>query len=147
MLNYSHGHASEAQRNFWTMNTVYQTRMHTSMLALALLSLTAIGSRSFHNSTSHPGDAETLYFSQCAGCHGRDGKGYGPAAWRLPVPIHSFTDCDWMSMMSDATLFLIIKEGSSSAGFPAGMPAADGRLSYDEIARLVHYVRKFCAGK
>jgi len=118
------------------------------MLTLPLLSLTTAGSpRTFHYGPSHRADAETLYFSHCAGCHGRDGKGHGPAARDLPVPIHSFTDCDWMSMMSDATLFLIIKDGSSSAGFPAGMPATDGRLSYDQIARLVHYVRKFCAGE
>jgi mono/diheme cytochrome c family protein len=129
------------------MNTANQRRMRTLMLTL-LLAVTGIERpRSFRDIVSHRADAEGLYLSQCAGCHGRDGKGKGPDVWRLPVSIHSFRDCDWMLLMSDATLFLIIKEGSSSAGFPAGMPAGDGKLSYDQIAQLVHYVRTFCLAK
>lgn len=39
-----------------------------------------------------------------------------------------------MSMMSDATIFVAIKDGAAAAGFPAGMPAFVGTLSYDQIA-------------
>jgi mono/diheme cytochrome c family protein len=130
------------------MESVYQRRMRTLILALPMLSLTAANSPpNLNSNASRPADAKALYSGQCAGCHGRDGKGNGPAAWQMRVRLHSFTDCGWMSMMSDATLFLIIKDGSSAAGLPAGMPANAGRLNYDEIVQLVHYVRKFCAGK
>jgi mono/diheme cytochrome c family protein len=96
---------------------------------------------------THLFTAQALYQSQCAHCHGRSGEGDGPEAARLPVHLHSFADCGWMSMMSDATIFLVIKDGAAAAGFPAGMPAFGGTLGYDQIVALVHYVRGFCAGK
>jgi mono/diheme cytochrome c family protein len=52
-----------------------------------------------------------------------------------------------MSMMSNATLFLIIKDGSSAAGLPPDMPAYGMRLNQDEIEQLIEYVRKFCVEK
>lgn len=52
-----------------------------------------------------------------------------------------------MSMMSDATIFLVIKDGAAAAGFPVGMPAFGGTLGDDQIVALLHYVRGFCAGK
>jgi mono/diheme cytochrome c family protein len=127
------------------METAYRRRMRALILAFPLWSLTAAAGTP-PTLVSRPSDSAGLYFGHCAGCHGRDGKGDGPAAWQLRMRPHSFTDCGWMSMMSDATLFLIIKNGSSAAGFPAGMPANDGRLNDDEITQLVHYVRRFCSG-
>ncbi len=47
--------------------------------------------------------------------------------------------------MSDATLFLAIKEGGAEIGMRPAMPAFGARLSNDEIAALVHLVRSFCA--
>jgi cytochrome c len=109
--------------------------MRSLVFALWLSSLVgATGPVSTASGSLQVADAQASYLRHCAGCHGRDGKGDGPNARRLPVPIHSFTDCDWMSMMSDAVLFLIIKEGSSSAGFPAGMPASRGTLNDDQVA-------------
>jgi mono/diheme cytochrome c family protein len=52
-----------------------------------------------------------------------------------------------MQMMSDATLYLVIKNGSTAAGFPPGMPAFDGTLDSDKIAALIHYIRSFCSGE
>jgi hypothetical protein len=92
-------------------------------------------------------DAEVLYLKHCARCHGRTGKGNGLAARQLPVPLHSFTDCGWMSMMSDSTVFLIIQNGSSAAGFPPGMPADGAKLNRYQIRQLIQYIRKFCSGK
>ncbi|MGA7870284.1 MAG: c-type cytochrome [Candidatus Binatus sp.] len=116
--------------------------------ALPLLSLTA-GARAadLNPDAAHPLTAQTLYQSQCAHCHGRSGQGDGPEAPQLQVHLRSFTDCGWMSMMSDATIFLVIKDGAAAAGFPAGMPAFGGTLGYDQIVALVQYVRGFCAEK
>jgi mono/diheme cytochrome c family protein len=116
--------------------------------ALSLLSLTAAASAADVNpAAAHPVAAQTLYQSQCAHCHGRSGQGDGPGAAQLHAHLHSFTDCGWMSMMSDATIFLVIKNGAAAAGFPAGMPAFGETLGDDRIVALVQYVRGFCAGK
>jgi len=46
--------------------------------------------------------------------------------------------------MSDATLFLVISEGSEAGGFRTGMPAFGNKLSYAQIVSLIRYVRSFC---
>jgi len=88
--------------------------------------------------------AESLYASHCAQCHGRSGKGDGPRAARLKTHIHSFADCDWMAMRSDATLFLIITKGRGAIGLPPEMPSFDGSLDSRQITELIGYVRRFC---
>jgi len=52
-----------------------------------------------------------------------------------------------MQMMSDATLYLLIKEGAATVGFPPGMPAFGEKLGYDQIAALARFVRSLCAGQ
>ncbi len=47
--------------------------------------------------------------------------------------------------MSNATLFLAIKNGGGAIGIRASMPAFGDRLTNDEIAGLVSYIRGFCA--
>lgn len=51
-----------------------------------------------------------------------------------------------MRMMSDATLFLAIKNGGQAVGLRADMPAFGGRLSDEDISDLVLYIRNFCGG-
>lgn len=126
--------------NLWCFRTLVP--------ALTLLSLTAAaGAEDVNPDEAHALTAQTLYQSQCAQCHGRSGEGDGPEAPQLRVHLRSFADCGWMSMMSDATIFLVIKDGATAAGFPAGMPAFGGKLGYDQMVELVKYVRAFCAGK
>jgi mono/diheme cytochrome c family protein len=122
-------------------------RLHSVIFALWLSSLMGATRPCTVYGSVEVADARASYLRHCATCHGRDGKGDGPNARSVPVRIHSFTDCNWMSMTSDAVLFLIIKEGSSSAGFPAGMPPSQGILDDEQIAQLVGYVRKFCSTK
>ncbi len=49
-----------------------------------------------------------------------------------------------MTMMSDASIFLVIKEGGTAEGFDGEMPAYGGTLNSDQIAALIKYVRGFC---
>ncbi len=47
--------------------------------------------------------------------------------------------------MSNATLFLAIKNGGGAIGISPSMPAFSGHLTNDEMAGLVSYIRGFCA--
>ena len=85
-----------------------------------------------------------LYLKYCTRCHGKSGKGDGPQMAGLSFRPHSFADCGWMEMRSDAILFLLIKDGSGVIGLPPAMHGFGDRLDTDQIASLVRYVRSFC---
>jgi hypothetical protein len=92
------------------------------------------------------GDARTAYLTYCASCHGKSGRGDGPRVKSLGTKPHAFDDCSWMSMMSDATIFLTIKGGGAAVGLESDMPAFRNKLSNDKVAALVTYIRRFCTG-
>lgn len=92
---------------------------------------------------NNPGASE-LYLKHCARCHGKSGQGNGPQAARFPFRLHSFADCAWMEMRSDAVLFLLIKSGTAAVGLPPQMPAFAAHLDNQQIAELVRYVRSIC---
>jgi mono/diheme cytochrome c family protein len=97
---------------------------------------------------SSPGPSgRELYLKYCARCHGKSGRGDGPQTASLSFRPHSFADCGWMEMRSDAVLFLLIKDGSGIIGLPPAMHGFGDRLGTDQIAALVRYVRSFCQGK
>jgi mono/diheme cytochrome c family protein len=83
-----------------------------------------------------PQVASQIYSTQCARCHGTLGLANDPDARALHHRPHSFADCDWMSLMSDATLYLIISQGGAAIGLSSEMPAFNGKLTYDQIAAL-----------
>jgi mono/diheme cytochrome c family protein len=89
-------------------------------------------------------NARDLYMTDCAECHGSLGKGDGPRARDLKTEIHSFADCDWMSMRSDATLFLVIQQGSGAVGLPPEMPGFSSKLDDTRISDLIAYIRSTC---
>ena len=83
-----------------------------------------------------------IYLEQCAGCHGKSSS-TDTQVNTLHRQVRCL-DCSRMKLMSDATLFLIIKEGAAAAGFQSGMPAFANELSYDQIIELIGYIRTFC---
>ena len=96
------------------------------LLAAAILSMSIFASAQ---------NAETLYKSKCAACHGPDGAGattmgkkLGAKAFRAPE----------VSKLSDAELFDITKNGKNK------MPAYDKKLTDDQIKDLIKYIRNLC---
>ncbi len=71
-------------------------RVHLAVLSfaavmlLALIGLPALGQKPAVKTTTAPPTSATsgaeMYASYCAACHGKDGKGNGPAAQALKVP-------------------------------------------------------------
>lgn len=92
----------------------------------------------------HPGKAP--YDRWCAGCHGVDGDGRGPAAeWMLPRP-RDFTRAQYQirttqpeALASDADILRMINDGMPGTA----MPGWRDRLSRAERDALVDYLKTF----
>jgi len=83
--------------------------------------------------------AVDLFMSNCARCHGADGRGDTPLGHTYNAP--DFTDPGWWEKHSQITntrsLISIVSHGKG------GMPAFGKKLERSEIKLLVNYVRHF----
>jgi mono/diheme cytochrome c family protein len=80
--------------------------------------------------------AKTLFGERCARCHGADGRGQTVLGGMLGVP--DFTDEKWWKEeRTDKELVTAVTNGKDE------MPAFGKKLSKQEIATLVLYVRRF----
>lgn len=87
---------------------------------------------------------KSLYESKgaCYLCHGKSGRGDGPAShMHAPNPPRDFTDCAVQMDRADGELFWIVKYGSPGTGMPALIPHV---LSEEEGWKVVAYLRTFC---
>jgi mono/diheme cytochrome c family protein len=86
---------------------------------------------------------EDLYRTNCARCHGADGRGDTPLGQTYNSP--DFTDNTWWQKHADITstksLVSIVMNGKG------GMPAFGKKLKSAEIKGLVSYVRRFRKAK
>jgi mono/diheme cytochrome c family protein len=84
--------------------------------------------------TSMPADAKATFDSQCAKCHGRDGRAHTTRG-RLSHA-RDMTDASWQNEVSDERLFNSITKGKGK------MPAYGKKLTEAQIDALVQYVRQ-----
>ncbi len=82
---------------------------------------------------------QRLYLTQCAGCHGANGRGSWRATLFLMRP-GDLGDPRTLAGKRDDYLFDLIKGGGATIGKP-GMPAFGYHLSDEQIRELVAYVR------
>ena len=80
-------------------------------------------------------NAETLYKSKCAACHGPDGAGATTMGKKLGAKDFRSPE---VSKLSDTELFDITKKGKNK------MPTYDKKLTDDQIKDLVKYIRQLC---
>jgi len=78
---------------------------------------------------------------RCITCHGKSGKGDGPAATLLKPAPRDFTDCQFQKGRKDGELFWIIKHGSPGTGMQAMIPHM---VTKEGGWQLVAYIRSFC---
>jgi len=83
--------------------------------------------------------AQRLYLSLCAGCHGANGHG----SWRATLLLLRPGDLGrpgTLTGLPDTYLFDLIKGGGATLGKP-GMPAFGHHVTDEQIRELVGYVR------
>jgi len=105
----------------------------------ALADARASDTRTSAQSKQKPSATEDLFRTNCARCHGADGRGDTPLGHTYNSP--DFTDNGWWQKHSDITstksLVSIVINGKG------GMPAFGKKLKSAEIKALVNYVRRF----
>src|SRR2546425_367039 len=84
-----------------------------------------------------------LSAERCARCHGKTGKGDGEQLKKLNADVtpKDWTDKAAMAKLSDPDITKIIVEGGKGVGKSKIMPAYQGKLSDDQVADLVAYIR------
>ncbi len=95
-------------------------------------------------SAQSKGDAnagKAKYESLCAGCHGKAGKGDGPAAASLNPKPQDHTDGKTMNSLTDKYLADIVKDGGAGVKKSPLMPAWGKTMKDQEIADVIAYIR------
>jgi mono/diheme cytochrome c family protein len=87
---------------------------------------------------SHPG--ETIFQTRCFVCHGRGGKGDGPASTGLGATVRDLTSPAWQDSASDEIIRKVIRSGAVAVGGTAAM-APNPDLSDAQIDSLTSYIR------
>ena len=77
----------------------------------------------------------------CFNCHGKEGKGDGPAGQILNPSPRNFTNCKFHKKRKDGELFWVIKNGSPGTGMVSLIPAA---ITEEEAWTIINYERSFC---
>lgn len=109
--------------------------MRQSLVRMLLLSLLAMAALAVCAGSSRAQSAgETLFKAKCAMCHGSDGKGEVPMGKKLNARNLGSTD---VQSQSDAQLTEVLTKGKNK------MPPYDGKLSKEQIAQLLVYIREF----
>jgi mono/diheme cytochrome c family protein len=86
-------------------------------------------------------EGEAIFQTRCFVCHGREGKGNGPAASGLGSPVRDLTSSSWQDSTSDETIGSVVRNGAQAIGGSVAMvPNRD--LSDAQIQSLVHYIRQ-----
>lgn len=88
---------------------------------------------------------QALYQSNCATCHGHNGRGSKPDDTGLEIPLPDFTDCAFSSREAERDWAGIVHQGGPVRAFDERMPAFGGVLSESDIERVVRYVKQFCS--
>jgi cbb3-type cytochrome c oxidase subunit III len=102
-------------------------------LLFVTISLCTSFSASGRQSAQRLPDGDALFFKNCASCHGKDGR-----ARTFKAKLNharNLTDPTWQAAINDEQMYESILRGKGK------MPAFGKKLSEDEVAALVTYVR------
>lgn len=80
-------------------------------------------------------DAAKLFKTYCAACHGKEGKGNGPAAQALHPAPANLADPAFQEARTDDQLMTVILQGKGA------MPSFKAQLNPEQVHELVLYLR------
>jgi mono/diheme cytochrome c family protein len=83
---------------------------------------------------------EMIFQTRCFVCHGRAGKGDGPASAGLGATVRDLTSPAWQESTSDETILKVIRSGAAAVGGTGAM-TANPDLSDAQIHSLMLYIR------
>src|SRR5512134_490802 len=104
---------------------------------LTLLVVSLFSDLAFAQTKGDPKAGKVNYDANCIGCHGATGKGDGAAAAALNPKPQDHTDGKIMNALTDKYLFDIIKQGGKAMQKAAIMPAANKKLTDQDISDMV----------
>ncbi len=79
-----------------------------------------------------------LYKRYCRGCHGADGRGGGHT---FMPHVQNLTKKDYIELVPDGYLYLVIAEGGEAVGKNSYMPAWESTLSEQDIKDIIAHIR------
>jgi mono/diheme cytochrome c family protein len=79
-----------------------------------------------------------LYKRYCRGCHGEDGRG---GAHTFMPHVQNLTRKDYIELVPDGYLYLVIAEGGEAVGKNSYMPAWESTLSEQDIRDIIAHIR------
>lgn len=91
-----------------------------------------------------PVQAQKMFATVCAMCHGADGTGNGPAAANLNPKPRNYTDAAWQASVTDDEIKKTILLGGQGVGKSASMPGQPQLKDQPEVLDgLVKIIRNF----
>ena len=94
-----------------------------------------------------PEEAQAIFVTNCARCHGSTGKGDGPDSLEMEVGILNFASHDFQNSRTDEQLRLVIMKGGEEVELSKMMPPWEGILEPNEVDALIKLLRGFKAPK
>ncbi len=89
-------------------------------------------------------EAQNLFQTRCAACHGQFGRGDGPGAAGLNPKPRNYTDPEWQKVVTDEEIEKAIVYGGAAVGKSPQMVAnPDLQAKPGVVAALRELVRKF----
>ncbi len=92
--------------------------------------------------SGHPEEGAEFYASQCASCHGEQGRGDGAAAQQLQPPATDFTQAD----LDAQRAYLVTREGGRAFEMSPAMPAFRGAADDQQLRDVTAYILQFQDG-
>lgn len=88
-------------------------------------------------------EANDIFSSRCAACHGPDGRGDGPGAANLDPKPRNFHDAAWQKSVTDTEIEQTILYGGSAVGkSPVMVPNPDLQSKPAVVAALREHIRE-----